>query len=196
VAVALNGTLLTAPEVQRALSLSAPPAPEPAANPQTPQGPLTEQGLLNVLPDPTVYKPIYDRNGGGVGANITYHATTPKLDIDIAAFKFATAAGAESFIKEATALATTLAQGRTTPNPGLALGVTPPAEQVVLRVPPSPLGDPTNETVLVDVVYSNGVTYLVTLLGPPTTISAQQMVSLARAQDAKWSAQRTGLNIG
>ena len=196
VAVALNGTLLTAAETQRALSLPAVPAPEPADKPQTPQGPLSEQGLLSVLPNSAVYKPFYDQAGGGVGANVTYHSTTPQLDIDVAVLKFATPAGAESFVKRATDLATTLAQGRTTPHPELDLGVVPAGQQVVLRVPPSAVGDPTNETLLLDVVYSNGVTYLITLLGPPGTLSDQQIIALARAQDAKWSAQRADLHLG
>jgi hypothetical protein len=196
VAVALNGTLLTAAETQSALSLPAVPAQEPAVNPQTPQGPLSEEGLLSVLPNSAVYKPLYDRAGGGVGANVTYHSATPKLDIDVTAIKFASASGAESFVKQATALATTLAQGKTTPHPEVTLGVAPADEQVVLRVPPSPLGDPTNETVVQDIVYSNGVTYLVTLLGLPGTISDQQIIALARAQDAKWSARRASLHLG
>ncbi len=196
VAVALNGTLLRATETERALSLPAAPSQEPTRGGTTPQGPLAEQGLLQVLPDASVYKPIYEQAGGGVGANVTYHAATPRLDIDIAALKFATTAGAEAFITRATALATTFAQGRTTPHPELGLGVASSSQQVVLRVPPSSVGDPVNETVLLDVVESNGVTYLLTLLGPPGTISDQQIIALARAQQAKWTAARPGLHLG
>jgi hypothetical protein len=196
VAVALDATLLSAAETQQALSLPAVPTGEPAVKPETPQGPLSEQGLLGVLPDGAVYKPFYDQAGGGVGANVTYHSTTPRLDSDVAAIKFATPKGAESFIARATTLATTLAQGRTTPHPELGLGVVPPGQQEVLRVPPSAVGDPTDETVLLDVVYSDGVTYLITLLGPPGTITDQQIIAIARAQDAKWSAQRAGLGLG
>jgi hypothetical protein len=196
VAVALNGTLLSASETQKALSLRAVPSGEPAAKPETPQGPLSEQGLLSVLPDGAIYKPFYDQAGGGVGANVTYHSAAPRLDIDLAAFKFATPEGAESFIARATALATTLAQGKTTPHPELGLGVVPASQQQLLRVPPSAVGDPNDESVLLDVVYSDGVTYLITLLGPPGTITDQQIIAVARAQDAKWSAQRPGLRLG
>lgn len=186
VAVQLNRSLLSAAEVQRALALSVPPTQEAAGPTATAQGPLTEQGLLSVLPNATVYKPIYDKAAGGVGANVLYHAATPKLDIDILTAKFATQAGGQSFVKQAADIATTFAQGKATQHPEMGLGVLPATLQVVIRVPPGPLTDPTNETIITDILYANGIDYLMTLMGPPGAVTDAQVIALAKAQDAKY----------
>jgi hypothetical protein len=193
VAIGLDRSLLSAAEVQRALALSALPTKEGTGAQATAQGPLSEQGLLSVLPNATVYKPIYDQAGGGVGANVLYHAATPKLDIDILTAKFATQAGGASFVKKASDIATTLAQGKATPHPEMGLGTLPADLQVVIRVPPGPLTDPTNETIITDILYADGVDYLMTLMGPPGVVSDAQVIALAKAQDAKYQATKGSL---
>jgi hypothetical protein len=194
VAVALNSTLLTAAEVQQVLSLPSAPTAEPAGPASTPQGPLTENGLLSVLPSAAVYKPIYDRAGGGVGANATYHSGA--LDIDLAAIKFATASGGRTFVEQVITLATTIAQGSSVPHPQLPAGELPPKDRVVVRVPPSQLADPTHETVATSLLYNNGVFYLITLLSPLHGITDQQVVALATAQDAKYLRMQSQLHVG
>jgi hypothetical protein len=186
VAVQLDQSLLSAAEVARALALPAPPTKEAAGPTATAQGPLTEQGLLSVLPNAAVYKPIYDKAAGGVGANVLYHASTPKLDIDILTAKFATQAGGQSFVTQASDIATTFAQGKATPHPEMALGVLPATLQAVIRVPPGPLTDPTKETIITDILYADGIDYLMTLMGPPGAVTDAQVIALAKAQDAKY----------
>jgi hypothetical protein len=192
-AIALNSSLLTPAEVQRALSIGATPTTEPAGS-STPQGPLNETGLLNAIPGAATYRPMFERDGGGVGANATYHLG--HMDIDLAAIKFATAAGAQSFVEQVVNLAKVLAKAQVTPHEEFAAGVLPSNDRVVVRVPPSPIADASNETVATSIVYSNGAFYLVTLLGPPGTITDQQIVALATAQDRKWAAARPSLGIG
>jgi len=196
VAVALDKALLTPTQVQAALGLPTPPGPQSAGPGALPQGPLDEDGVLGVLPDATLFKSAYDAAGGGVGANVTYDASAGNIDIDIAAVKFATASGATSFNKKVLDLATTLAQGRTAHDPGLALGVLPVDQQVILRVPPSVITDPSHETVIADLLYSDGALFVVTMLGPPGTITDAQIVALAHAQDAAFTALRPSLGIG
>jgi hypothetical protein len=193
VALGLNVSLLSASDVAHAMGLSPPPAPEVPGPHATPQGPLTEQGILSVLPDATVYRPLYERAHGGVGANVTYHVPSAKLDIDILAIKFANQQGAQSFVQQATNIATSLAQAKVTPHPELALGVLPAGLQGVLRVPPSPLTDPTHETILIDVVYHDGVDYVITLIAPPRTVTDLQMITLARAQDTRYRANKASI---
>jgi hypothetical protein len=193
VAVALNGTLLTAAEVQQVLKLPATPGQEQPGPNSTPQGPLNENGVLNVLPSAAIYKPLYDKAGGGVGANVTYHLQSAKLDVGILTVMFATAAGGQQFIQQATNIVTTVAQGKATAHPDLAIGVLPPSMQVVVRIPPSAIADPTNETIVVDFLYSNGVAYLVDVVAPPGSTTDQQIISLAKAQDAKYQAQKGSL---
>jgi hypothetical protein len=194
VAIAVNTTLLTPAEVQRALSLPSTPTTETVSGSSTPQGPLNETGLLSVLPGAAVYKPMFDSAGGSVGANATYHAG--KMDIDLAAIKFSTPSGAQSFVQQVINLATVLARGQATPHPELSIGVLPPADRVVVRVPPSALADADKETVATSIVYSNGVLFLISLLGPVGTITDQQLIGLAHAQDAKWGTERPRLGIG
>jgi len=191
VAVRLAGSLLGAAGVQAALGLLAPPPEEPAGPTAVVQGPLTEQGLLSVLPSAALYKPIYDRAGGGVGANVLYHATTPKLDIDILTAKFASRGGGESFVEQAAAIATTLGQGKATPHLEMGLGVLPASLQEVIRVPPGALTDPNDETIITDILYGDGVDYLMTLVGPPGTVTDAQVIALAKAQDAKYQTLKT-----
>lgn len=186
VAIGLNASFLSAAEVQQALGLAATPTQEGAGPSATAQGPLTEQGILSVLPNAAVYKPIYDKAGGGVGANVLYHATSPKVDIDILAIKFASQQGGQSFVQQAASIATTLAQGKATLHPEMGLGVLPASQQAVIRVPPGPLTDPTNETIVTDILYDNGIDYLVTLMAPPGTVTDAQVISLAKAQNAKY----------
>jgi hypothetical protein len=193
VAVGLNRTLLTAAEVQQSVGLAAPPTPEVPGAKATPQGPISEQDILNVLPNAAVYKPLYDGAGGGNGANVTYHVASPKIVIDILAVKFATQQGGQSFVDKATSIATTLAQGKATPHSELALGVLPAADQAILRVPPGPVTDPTEETVVTDILYSNGAFYLVTLMSAPAAVTDTQVIALARAQDAKYQANKSAI---
>jgi hypothetical protein len=193
VAIGLNSSLLSAAEVQRGLGLSASPTQEAAGPQATAQGPLTEQGILSVLPNAAVYKPIYDQAGGGVGANVLYHAASPKLDIDILAVKFADQQGGASFVQHAAGIATTLAQGKATLHPEMTLGVLSPAQQGVIRVPPGPLTDPTNETIVTDILYGNGVDYLVTLMAPPGAVTDAQVIALAQAQDAKYQTAKSSI---
>jgi hypothetical protein len=190
VAIGLNASFLSAAEVQHALALAATPTPEAAGPSATAQGPLTEQGILSVLPNAAVYKPIYDKAGGGVGANVLYHAASPKLDIDILAIKFASQQGGQSFVEQAASIATSLAQGKATLHPEMHLGVLPASEQAIIRVPPGPLTDPTNETIVADILYPNGIDYLVTLMAPPGAVSDAQVIALAKAQDAKYQATK------
>jgi hypothetical protein len=191
VAIGLNTSLLSATEVQRGLGLPALPTQEAVAPTATAQGPLTEQGILSVLPNAAVYKPIYDKAGGGVGANVLYHAASPKLDIDILAIKFASQQGGQSFVQQAAGIATTLAQGKATLHPEMGLGVLPASQQAIIRVPPGPLTDPTNETIVTDILYANGANYLVTLMAPPGTVTDAQVIALAKAQDAKYQATKS-----
>ncbi|HSS11552.1 MAG TPA: hypothetical protein VLL25_16825, partial [Acidimicrobiales bacterium] len=195
VAVALNGTLLSAAEVQQVLKLPATPGQEQPGPNSTPQGPLNENGVLNVLPSAAVYKPLYDHAGGGVGANATYHLTSAKLDIGILTVKFATSAGGQSFIQKANNIVTTVAQGKATPHPDLGIGVLPANMQQVVRIPPSAIADPTNETIVIDFLYGNGVAYLIDLVAPPGTMTDQQIISLAKAQDAKYQGQKGTLGF-
>jgi hypothetical protein len=192
-AIALNSTLLTPAEVQRTLSMGATPTTEPTGS-STPQGPLNETGLLSAIPGAAAYRPMFDRDGGGVGANATYHLG--HMDIDLAAIKFATAAGAQSFVEQVTNLAKVLAKAQVNPHAEFGAGVLPANDRVVVRVPPSPIADATNETVATSIVYSNGAFYLVSLLGPPGTVTDEQIIALAAAQDRKWSAARPSLGIG
>jgi len=193
VAIGLNASLLGASEVAGALGLATPPDPEPPGPQATPQGPLNEQGILGVLPNATVYRPLYEGAKGGVGANVTYHAPAAKLIIDVLAIKFADQQGGQSFVQQATNIATSLAQGKVTPHPELSLGVLPAGEQGVLRVPPSVLADPTEETLLVDVLYPDGVFYVATIMAPPRTVTDGQMIALARAQDVKYQANKASI---
>jgi len=193
VAIGLNASLLGASEVAGALGLATPPDPEPPGPQATPQGPLNEQGILGVLPNATVYRPLYEGAKGGVGANVTYHAPAAKLIIDVLAIKFADQRGGQSFVQQATNIATSLAQGKVTPHPELSLGVLPAGEQGVLRVPPSVLADPTEETLLVDVLYPDGVFYVATIMAPPRTVTDGQMIALARAQDVKYQANKASI---
>jgi hypothetical protein len=194
VALALNTTLLTPAEVQHALSLPSLPSTETPGASATAQGPLTENGLLSVLPGSAVYKPMFERAGGSVGANATYHSG--KLDIDVAAIKFSNPAGAQGFMEQVISLATVLARGQARPHPELGVGVLPPRDRVVVRVPPSPIADADKETVATGLVYSNGVFFLASLLAPLGTITDQQVIDLAKAQDTKWSSARPQLGIG
>jgi hypothetical protein len=191
VAIALNNTLLTATEVQQILKLPAVPGQEQPGPNSTPQGPLNENGVLNVLPSAAVYKPLYDQAGGGVGANVTYHLTSAKLDVGVLTVKFATAAGGQSFIQKATNIVTTIAQGKPIPHPELNIGVLPPSMQVVVHIPPSAIADPTNETIVLDFLYANGVAYLIDTVAPPGSITDQEIISLAKAQDAKYQAHKS-----
>jgi hypothetical protein len=193
VALALNTTLLTPAEVQRALSLPSQPTTETPGS-ATAQGPLTENGLLSVLPGSAVYKPVFERAGGSVGANATYHSG--RLDVDVAAIKFSSPAGAQAFMEQVINLATVLARGQARPHLELSAGVLPPRDRVVVRVPPSPIADADKETVATALVYSNGVFFLASLLAPQGTITDQQVIDLAKAQDTKWSAARPQLGIG
>ena len=193
VAIALNNTLLTATEVQQVLKLPAVPGQEQPGPNSTPQGPLNENGVLNVLPSAAVYKPLYDQAGGGVGANVTYHLTSEKLDVGVLTVKFATAGGGQSFIQKATGLVTTIAQGKPSPHPELGIGVLPPNMQEVIHIPPSAIADPTNETVVIDFLYANGVAYLVDTVAPPGSITDQAIIGLAKAQDAKYQAHKASI---
>jgi hypothetical protein len=194
VALALNKTILTATEVQRALSLPSTPTREGAGASSSTQGPLNETGLLGVLPGGAIYKPMFERAGGTVGANATYHSGT--MDIDLAAIKFSTRAGAQSFVEQVLNLVTVLAKGQATPHPEFSAGELPSGDRVVVRVPPSPLADADKETVATSIVYSNGVFFLASMLGPRDTITDEQVIGLAHAQDDKWGAARPGLGIG
>jgi hypothetical protein len=194
VALALNTSLLTPAEVQRALSLPSQPSMETPGATATAQGPLTETGLLSVLPGSAVYKPVFERAGGSVGANATYHSG--KLDIDVAAIKFSSPTGAQGFMEQVISLATVLARGQARPHPELDAGVLPTRDRVVVRVPPSPIADADKETVATALVYSNGVFFLASLIAPPGSITDQQVIDLAKAQDAKWRAARAQLGIG
>jgi hypothetical protein len=195
-AIGLNRSLLSAAEVAQAMGLTAPPTPETPGAKATPQGPITEQAILAVLPNAAVYKPLYDNAGGGNGANVTYHVASPKIDIDILAVKFATQQGGQSFVRQASNIATTLAQGKATAHPEMALGVLPAADQAILRVPPGPVTDPTQETVVTDILYGNGVFYLVTLMSAPAAVSDAHVIALARAQDAKYQADKSAIGAG
>jgi hypothetical protein len=187
VARALNNSLLTEAETQAALGLAGALTPEIPGPTATPQGPLNEQGILSVVPNAAVYKPIYEGAGGGVGANATYHASSPKLDVDLLAVKFATQQGGQSFVQQELNLATTLAQGKATPHPEMHLGVLPSEQQIVVRVPPGPLTG-TQETVLTDILYANGSYYLLAVMGPPGAVTDAQIIALAKKQDAKYLA--------
>ena len=191
----LNKSLLSAAKVQQAMGLGAPPSPETPGPSATPQGPLTKQGLLSVLPNPAVYAPLYDGAGGGNGANVSYHAASPKVDADILAIKFATEQGGQSFVKQATLIATSLAQGKTTAHPEMALGVLPASQQSVLRVPPGALTG-TQETVATDILYADGVFYLVTLMAAPGVVTDAQVIALARAQDANYRSVKATIDGG
>jgi hypothetical protein len=177
------------------MGLKAAPTQEAAGPTATAQGPLTEQGILSVLPNSAVYKPIYDKAGGGVGANVLYHAASPKVDIDILAIKFASQQGGQSFVQQAAGIATTLAQGKATPHPEMGLGVLPASQQAIIRVPPGPLTDPTNETIVTDILYANGVDYLLTLMGPPGAVTDAQVIALAKAQDAKYQFSKSSFPV-
>jgi hypothetical protein len=149
---------------------------------------------LSVLPGAGAYKSIFEKAGGSVGANVTYRATN--LEVDLATIKFATASGAQSFVEQGITLATILAKGHTTAHPELTAGVLPPKDRVILRVPPSPLADADKETVATSIVYSNGAFFLVSLFAPVGTITDQQVLAVAVAQDGKWAAARPTLGIG
>jgi hypothetical protein len=193
-AIALNAAVVSPAEVQQALGLPAAPSADGPGKSSTPQGPLTETGLLGVLPGAGAYKSIFEKAGGSVGANATYRS--PNVEVDVAAIKFATAGGAQSFVEQGLTLATVLAKGQTTAHPELMAGVLPSKDRVILRVPPSPLADANKETVATSVVYSNGAFFLISLFGPVGTITDQQVIALARAQDRKWAAARSTLGIG
>ena len=46
---------------------------------------------------------------------------------------------------------------------------------------------------LVDVLYPNGVFYVATLMATPGTVTDAQMIALARAQDAKYQANKASI---
>jgi hypothetical protein len=193
VAVALSNTLLKATEVQQILKLPAPPGQEQPGPGSTPQGPLNETGVLNVVPGGALMKPLYDQAGGGVGANVTYHRTAEMLDVGVLAVKFGTAAGAQSFIQKAASLIATLAHGKANPHPELGIGVLSPSMQEVVHIPPSAIADPTNETIALDFLYRDGVAYLVDTVAPTGHITDDQIIALAKAQDARYQAQKKAI---
>jgi hypothetical protein len=129
-----------------------------------------------------------------VGANATYRSAN--VDVDLATIKFASPSGAQSFVEQGITLATVLAKGQVTAHPEFTAGVLPAKDRVVIRVPPSPLADADKETVATSIVYSNGAFFLASLFGPVGTITDQQVLALARAQDSKWAAARPTLGIG
>jgi hypothetical protein len=190
VAVALSKTLLKATEVQQILKLPRVPGQEQPGPNSTPQGPLNETGVLSVVPGGALIKPLYDQSGGGVGANVTYHLTAEMLDVGVLTVKFATASGGQSFVQRATSLISTLAHGKANPHPELAIGVLPASMQQVVHIPPSAIADPTNETIALDFLYADGVAYLVDTVAPTGSISDQEIIALARAQDAKYQAAK------
>jgi hypothetical protein len=194
IAIALSNTLLTAPEVQQILKLPRVPGQEQPGPNSTPQGPLNETGVLSVVPGGALIKSLYDQSGGGVGANVTYHLTAEMLDVGVLTVKFATAAGGQSFIQKATSLIITLAHGKANPHPELGIGVLPANLQQVIHIPPSAIADPKNETIALDFLYADGVAYLVDTVAPTGSIVDQQIIALAKAQDARYQAQKATIH--
>lgn len=191
VAVFLNSSLISAAEVQAALSLSAAPQPYTgtAAAPPPPQGPLSLDGIVKVYPDPA-YKGILEQGGASVGANTSYlvMSGTSGYVVNVLAVKFKDVAGGTTFVQTATQVAEGLGQAKTTAHPEVKIGVTPGA---VLVVPPQ--AGSQNETVVIGALYPDGVYYQVSGSAPPGTVKQEVVIKLLQAQDAKYQKNKASL---
>ena len=59
-------------------------------------------------------------------------------------------------------------------------------------MPPGPLTG-SEETVATDILYSDGVFYLVTLMAPSGVVTDPQVIALAKAQDGKFASARKSI---
>ncbi|MDQ1437467.1 MAG: hypothetical protein QOK43_1096 [Acidimicrobiaceae bacterium] len=190
VAAALDGTILTAAEVQSALALPAPPQPftGTGAAPPPPQGPLSLDGVAKVFPDPA-YKGLLEQGEASVGANKTYAAAIGAgAVINVLAVKFKDATTGGTFVQSATQVATTFGGAKTNAHPEVKIGVVPAA---VLVVPPAPGAQA--ETVVIATLYQDGVYYQVSSSAAPGSVKDEVVLKLLAAQDAKY--QRTKASI-
>lgn len=191
VAVFLNTTLLSAAEVQAALSLSAAPQiyTGTASSPPPPQGPLSLDGIVKVYPDPA-YKGILEQGNATVGANTSYlvMSGTSGYVVNVLAVKFKDVAGGTTFVQTATQVAQSLGLAKSNAHPEVKIGVTPGA---VLVVPPQ--AGSQNETVVTSALYADGVYYQISGSAPPGTVKDEVVIKLLQSQDAKYQKNKASL---
>jgi len=191
VAVALDGTILSAAEVQAALGLSAAPQPyagTPAA-PAPPQGPLTLDGIAKVYPS-DAYKGLLQQGEASVGANKSQLVVVGQggYVLNILAVKFKSAQTGGLFVQSASGVATTFGGAKTNAHPEVKIGVTPGA---VLVVPPA-VGA-TNETVVTSALMPDGVFYQVSASAPPVSVKDDVVIKVLTAQAAKYEKNKASI---
>jgi hypothetical protein len=189
VAVALDKTILTQPEVVRAGFVGAGPSAATAGNRTLPQGPLNVNGVAAVLPGVLAYRNALTSGGAQVGANHTYLSTSGPVVVDLLAVKFTTLDGAKAFVQTASAIVQA-GGGKSTPHPEVHLGVLATA---VVRALPAPGAVSQAETTVTGVLYDTGVYYLVTTQAAAGQVSDDQILGLLRAEDTKYQAGKATL---
>lgn len=193
VAVGLDGSLMTAAEVQAAAGLSAAPTEYKGTGnaPPPPQGPLNLEGIAAVFPSPA-YKGALEESKASVGANRTFVDTTSGLVLNVLAVKFESATSAQKFVQFSTNVATTLGGAKVTPHPEFKVGVM--AGQVV-KVPPSAGATPPTEITVASVLYANGVYYQTSITGLVDAVQDATAIAFATAQDKKYQSVKAKLDL-
>lgn len=191
VAVALDGTILSAAEVQAALGLAAAPQPYQgtSASPPPPQGPLSLDGIAKVYPS-DAYKGLLEQGEASVGANKSHMVVVGQggYVLNILAVKFKSAETGGLFVQSATGVATTFGGAKTNPHPEVRIGVTPGA---VLVVPPA-VGA-TNETVVTSALMPDGVFYQVSASAAPGSVKDDVVIKVLTAQAAKYEKNKASI---
>lgn len=194
VAVSLDGSILTAAEVQAAAGLSAVPVEYKGTgnSPPPPQGPLNLDGMAAVFPSPA-YKGALEDGKASVGANKTVADPASGRVFNILAVKFESATTGGKFVTFATNVATSLGGATVTPHPEFKVGVLPGQ---VVRVPPSAGATPPTEIVVAGVMYPNGVYYQASITAPVGSVTDDAAIAFVRAQDAKYQSVKSLLALG
>jgi hypothetical protein len=182
-AVLLHRTLLTAAELATTTTTVSDYIGD-ANNPTPVQGAISVDGIISILPSEVagLYRDSLSKSGAKFGANRTYQAN-PGPVIDLLAIKFEDGEKGKIFVEAASTVAISLGGAKSTVHPEVSFGLVP---VTVLRVPPFPGSTPLWETVAVGALYADGVSYLISVLGPAGSVSDAEALRMLAAQDAKY----------
>jgi hypothetical protein len=156
------------------------------------QGTLTPHGVVDALGHDGFYASDLKQTHAGVGANVSYRvqyypaATSVTDNYDVLAIKFPTAADGASFARRMAATLSSVG-GATIPECGpcpFHYGILPAADQNVMEVPASPLGEASGPSFVAQILYAEGTYYLTAIevtsprivTGPAGTSAANAVV--------------------